>query len=365
MNETETISSLQVQMDDLATGQLGMFAAWRLRRRIARDPSLTREFAEIQKLRTEMQSLVRRSAPYTTSPATLTIGGLTMKRRTVLAATAALTFVTVTGAVAARHYLDLTPHSSFTDNQGHPWDIRTNLPGTIRLFNPEGKLIGQMTTDGGFPRGSDIVLVTYAGQQDSTVHGYGKHLLRNTKGTILGSVEIAPFSAQDKASQKTASEQNWSGLEALYREPNTFATADSGGREGVLGAIGLTAGYRTDEGLSWKMIGYASVTAEYVMGGKSELQTGKGGPLPSLDITPLPMRTLLTRLGTLAPAPGTAPQIYWQRVGKDHTIHRGAWCDLQDSGKFTGYGRHEVKDKNGKTILVLTVAPLTSSKWAR
>jgi hypothetical protein len=290
-----------------------------------------------------------------------------MKRRAVLAATAALTFVTITGAVAARHYLSFTPHFTFSDNHGTTWDIRTNLPGTLRFFSAEGKLIGQMTTDGGFPRGSDIVLITYAGRQDHTVHGYGKHLLRSKSGALLGYLEVVPLSPREKLEQKTAAVAARSSLEALYKEPNNFTAngPDSGGSGGVTGSPGLTAGYLTDHGLSWKMVGYALVTAEYISGDKPERQQGAGSALPSADVVPLPVRDQFARLAALAPSLDAVPQVYWQIAGDDHTVAHGTWRDLRRSGQFAGYGKHEVKDENGKTVLVLTVSPLTPAKAAR
>ena len=371
MNEKETVNSLQIKMDDLATGQLGPLAAWRLRRHIARDPALAREFAEIRQLHDDLQMLVgekkQLAARRPISPMTWTIGGLTMKRRVVLAAAAALTCATVTGAVAARHFLDMTPHAAFTDSQGRLWDIRTNLPGTIRLFNTEGRQIGQMTTDGGSPRGSDIVLVSCAGQQDQTLHGYGKHLLRSRTGAILGSLNVSPLSAQDKQQQAASGMAARNGLEALYREPNTFTAnaPGSGGKGGVTGAVGLTAGHLTDRGISWKLIGYAMVTADYLTGEKPEHQEGRGSALPSADSVPFPARGEFARLMSLAPPLGAAPQLYWQIAGDNHTIEKGTWRDLRRTGSFTGYGKHEVKDENGKTVLVLTVSPLTPPKPAR
>jgi hypothetical protein len=371
--ETETISQWHIQMDDLVTGQLGMWKTWRLRRRIACNPALAREFAEFQQLHSDLQQLAwqhqfpaPRFTPLT-SPATWTIGGITMKRRAVLIATAALTCLTITGAVAARRYLDLTPSSSFTDKDHKTWEIRTHLPGTICVFTASGQPLGRYTSSGGFPKGSDIVLLTYAGKAKYTLHGYGTHVIKDEAGKVRGRVEVAPLSEKDIKEQRTIAEVTRRGQEAMYREPNAFTNdlAASMSTDFVTSAFGLSGGYNSSRGVSWKMLGYANITAEYLpKHSKVEMniQRGMGKLVPTIDTIPPALRPGFMKRTEQAPPPGTAPKVYWQIAGDDHKIVNGAWRDLKRSGEFTGYGKHIVKDEAGNPVLVLTVSLLTPDK---
>jgi hypothetical protein len=352
----------------LAAGQLSPLAGWRLRRRIARDPSLAREWANIQQLRADLRFLVSSGriasveSPTASSPVpTLTLGGIVMKRRTVFAALAVCLF-SVIGAVAGRRYLDNVMSATFTDQSHTDWTLRTTLAAKIQLVDRDGQPDSghHWESPGGYPP-SDAIELTSHKTGKIVFHGYGRHTVRATSGDLLGYVDVTPFTESDQRRIQGENDENVRSYAALLQNPEDFTdrTPHTGDQFLWGPGPGVLAGYIFDSGISYKVIGYGKVTVTCPTGNPQTVDA-TAAPLPALgDITPA-MRESAARILALAPPRNTAPQIYWQIADRtDHTVEGGHWRTIRRSGRFTGYGRHEVQDAKGESILTLDVSPVS------
>jgi hypothetical protein len=353
-------------LDDMAAGQLSPLAIWRLQRRIARDPALAREWASTQQLRTDLRFLVSSGRvasvvpPTASSPVpTLTLGGIVMKRRTVFAAIAVCLFC-VTGAAAGRRYLDSVMSATFTDQNHTDWTIRTTLAGKIQIVDRDGQPDRghHWESPGGNPP-SDAIELTSHKTGKIVFHGYGRHAVRATNGDLLGYLDVTPFAESDQRRHLIENEERVRSYAAFLQNPEDFTDrTPHPGDQFLWGpGPGVLAGYFYDSGISYKVVGYCRITATCPTGNPQTVDA-TAEPLPALgDITPA-MRESAARILALAPPRNAAPQIYWQIADRnDHTVVDGHWRTIARSGHFTGYGRHEVRDDKGGTILTLDVSP--------
>jgi len=374
VNPQDPKEALRARMDDLATGQLSPLAAWRLRRRIAADPDLSREWEDIRQLRQDLRYLVREQqalqparpvAPQSSVPI-YRLGGITMKRRTVLAATAA-SLLLMTGAFAAHRWLDTSAAFSFTDANHRNWTIHTGIAGKIHFIDAQGQdSPSELVSEGGFPASDTVRLACNTKGIDVTLHGYGRHAIRSANGDLIGYLEVSPLSTDDQQRLREQGEKSQKGIGAMYTQPEVFTSSNDIGESGMNTSPGLAAGFYQHPGVSWKVLGYAQVTAVCLVDGRQNRQQGTADVAPSLDTlspqVPAPIREALTRLVSLAPPRNAPPRIFWQIADTaDHSVVGGRWRTIARSGSFTGYGRHEVEDEKGKTLLTLDVSPLTSS----
>lgn len=382
--------TLRAQIVHLAAGELGPLASWRLRRQIARDPELGREWKQVHRLWGDLQTLQRAPVPSTVRPVwpfpraerlsapPFILGGIIMKRRTVFAALA-LVLLLVSGAVAGRQWLQFTPNFSVSDTQGHLWFVKTKFRGKVTLLDAQERKIGQFLND--YPLSdptSGTVHLTYAHRLQADFKGEGRHEVYEEDGSLLGYVELSPLTPDDErklAEQKSEFQQV---TEEMYRLPERVTPSNEHhGYAEVVSYPGLVAGYFGHQGVSWKVYGYAQVKARCLAGPEPDEQQGKTGALTSLDQLPPPMRDMAARLNALAPRPGDTPRIVWARAGEnqtegdtvqhagDYALQNGQWTAVRASGTISGYGRHAIKDENGKTVLILEVSPLTTSGPAR
>jgi hypothetical protein len=365
---------LRQQIVHLAAGELGPLDAWRLRRRIARDPELAREWGEVKALWKDMK-LLRTATPHVIRPdrpallvaaPTLTLGGITMKRRTVIAAFVTVLFA-VTGAVAARQWMNFGPSAAIGDRQGRLWHLSGNFRGKVTIYDAAGKMAGRYRNDSGDPE-TGVLKVDVAGTH-AELPGSGKYPILNKDGVLLGTLELSTLSDQDRSEMLAAADDAERELVARYNAGPGFPLA-SDGSSGLTSMPGVVIGYDQSRGLSWKMLGYGSVTARYLHPHLSQ-QAGQSAPFTPEQLRDMPpqAREYTQRLVSLAPPTNAEPEIYWTRAGKDkrgtYPVQNGWWKEVQSTGKIQGYGRHEVKDTSGRTVLVLNVTPLTHLTPAR
>lgn len=141
-------------MTELASGRLAPLAALRLRARMARSPELAREFAETKALFTDLRELrserPSRFAPDwltadtetghplkgNASPTVWNLGGFAMNRRAVIAATATLSLLCVTGGYAAVRYL--YSFDNLDAGHGRVWSADRHFTGQVKFTDADG-----------------------------------------------------------------------------------------------------------------------------------------------------------------------------------------------------------------------------------
>lgn len=406
--ETETISALHIRMDDLVTGQLGPLAAWRLRRRIARDPALAREFTEIQQMQADLRSLARQnsSRPAQSPATTWTIGGLTMKRRAVLAASLLTIFAITGGAVASRYWSKPAADASCTMRG---WDIDSwyfhgQFRGNATVVSPKGNYVNKLPLNGSSSSASIRVIYSMNKREvaQADLSGMGKHSIRDRSGNLLGSIILSPLTDEDvKMIKKAEDEVAHNFLDFYQRIERVTPSDDKRGFYPVMAVPGLVGGYFREyvrvhgetrsvtQGASWKVYGQAGVKAQHLTKSRVIVVTEREGiqlriPLEAKSIVESGATQSIPSPASIERMPPdqksffegiefrgqSTPQIYWSLAdpdgdGKTPFLSTGEWRHVLRTGQFTGYGRHEVKDESGKTVLVLTVSPLTPTKTAR
>jgi hypothetical protein len=414
INERET---LEAQLDDLATGQLGLWAAWRLRRRIARDHELARTYAEICQLRTELRTLspaLSRKPSPTRLVGTFTIGGLTLKTRTALLATGSLMFLSVTGALAA-HYLvrpDLDMRigsNNVTDKKGL-W-IHGSFRGNIVIRSTTGQQLYAAPWQGTSPTNS----VTIRTMNDDkvvasgTLKGMGTHMIQDSQGKIVAYAVLSPFSPADLQKMAAENEAVDKDFEDYYRHPERVTPSDAKrGFADLVAMPGMVGGYFTHDfvhnnesmgastGGSWKVYGAVRVRAVFYDKPRTIKHTGdimadpKTGKVlsdTSFHVT-LPAKAIVQEGSSRTPpsadelawqspleqkmsaefsAARPVPEAYWTIADPEADLDHqtGYWKHVLRSGTFTGYGHHVVNDETGKPLMTLDISPLTPLKPTR
>jgi hypothetical protein len=256
-------------------------------------------------------------------------------------------------------YLERGMSASFTDQSHTRWTIRTTMAGKLQLVNRDG----QPDRDHHWESPnvylpSDEIELNSDNTGKIVLHGYGRHALRTTSGVLIGYLDVTPFTASDQRRIQLEDDESVRSYAALVKDPEVFTDRIPHAGDQWLGSwTGVLAGYFFDTGASYKVVGYCQVTAT-CRTGNPQTVNATAQPLPLLADVPSAMRENASRILALAPPRNAEPQIYWQIADKaDHTVVKGHWHIIKRSGRFTGYGRHEVKDENGETILTLDISP--------
>lgn len=360
------------QLVHLAAGELGPVAAWRLRRQIARDPDLAREWQEVRQVWTDLGQLrspvvpsrrpewpERRSAHGVKAPRLL--------RRAILAV-GLIGLVSITGAVAARFWTDWITETAFSDAHGRIWHLSGNYLGKTQVLDEAGRVTNEWTTEEGDPRGVRVVKVDGFRRE---FRGPGRHEFRDGRGKLLGYVRLAETSDADR--KRLEELREW---EAFHWESLHQGAADV-----VVGAAnpvslpGLVAGHSEKARVSWVVRGHAKVTAVYPGENPPVRQTAASASVEVLQAEKAAprYRAHLNRLRASVPPSDAQPQVRWALIGDPPVLTMGnpagqenapkristaRWAQVRKRGSVAGYGRHEMQDENGKTVLVLEVAPL-------
>jgi len=408
---------MREQIERLAEGSLGRLPAWRLRRHLAACPDCTQEYEEVTALFSDLRAVraavpMRRLAPawpVETAPLvvapTLTLGGITMKRRTALIAACGTLLLFVTGAISARSLLDFTPNIGVPGAApGDWWYFEGRFRGNVEIQNYTGRKINRATIDGS-RADAGLKLVLYQRDKDwmpgtpgrivaeKVMNGPGRYPVKDAAGRLWGYVVLSPFTAEDEAKVKAENDQIQSNFVDYYRRPERVTPSGDGhGFYHVVAVPGLTGGYFGESvdaadtkffvgrGASFKVYGQARVTARYHAPRHVAVRNGNRGE----QRTVLPARVLTEETKTgLFPSPeelreaptfwseayqsrrgAAAPEVFWQLPAPNTEgifllDERGKWRSVRRSGGFTGYGRHVVRDEAGRELLVLEVSPLT------
>jgi hypothetical protein len=362
---------------ELLHGRLPLLSSLRLRLRIRWDSELAAEYKALDHLKINLgnavnNEIVSPEPRWPTIPTrtnlTIRIGGLTMKRQTIYAFGAV--FLTITGAIAAQQWIRQEPEFAVSDTSGLVWHIRSDFRGTVRIYDPKGKIVGATEN---LETGSASGRVSLRVQGNSfTVAGLGRHEIRTRSGEMLGSIELAVLSTEEANQMRRDSDQVLKRLVALYTRSEVFTTdGETAGTAGTRTMVGLVTGYSRTSGLSWKTRGYANVKTDYILENHTHQVGGSGAWIP-IETVPPEVRSTLRSLQRFAPKPGSLPITHWQQAapvakteqGYDITSE-GTWRKVLRSGTFTGYGTFEAKDDTGKVILQLDVMPLTGNRTGR
>ncbi|BDI28638.1 hypothetical protein CCAX7_006890 [Capsulimonas corticalis] len=223
-------------------------------------------------------------------PSTITIGGYTMsKASAVIAAMAAFTIVT--GAVAARltDGFDFRARMAFSDRGQHLWTLKTSSNVKIELDDPQGKLFA---TGGNEGAASDTrppaVEVRVAGI-DRTLHGFGRHEIRNGKGELLGSILLSGWSDKERTqldadAARAIPPHDYDAFAAWAIQ----SEKDSGGIRGTANMGPMAWGNDTESGMFWCARGLGSIEIAGI--GSSSLLTPMDpravAAYPALSFTP-------------------------------------------------------------------------------
>ena len=332
------------QLTDFVTGRLAWGTAWRLRRHLAGCTECRTHWEQTRQIWTSLQGMASAPVPQTVHDRVvgrwptllLKKGTYPMKKRAALLA-CSLSLIGVTAAMAA-HVIHYHPSGEFSSNQ-QVWNYSTNLKGKMTVLNGQGGKIGVFTNDGAFMTdaagpASAWVKMNVAGQ-DHLIQGPGRHEIKDANGTLLGYVVLS-----DVSEAETYREMGWP------RAPHDFAEAakweeerdpaSGGGTSGVTTSVTGVRGFDKVLGVSWKMRGYGTVAAKHPDGTPSA--EGSTQPEPPILTTLLPPG--------FVPDPASPPQFTLTVQGK--TVQE------------TGYGRHILKDSNGKPLLILEAKPFLS-----
>ncbi|MBC8139455.1 MAG: hypothetical protein H8F28_26555 [Fibrella sp.] len=120
-----------------------------------------------------------------------------MNRRAVLATTASLCLLCVTGGYAAVRHL-YNPFADLDAGNRTTWSIKeNNFRGQVRFYSEKGTFQGSVASDGYI--GSPVVATVKVGEEIFVVSGVGRHTLRSkTTGKIAGSVELVAESGAER-----------------------------------------------------------------------------------------------------------------------------------------------------------------------
>lgn len=332
-------------MAALAAGELFWLDAWRLRRHLAGCAGCRARWEQTRELwnglrgiasapvREILHSRVRGQWPRLLSPKK---EAYTIKKRMVLL-TCTLLLVGIAAAMAAC-VITYHPSGGF-GSAGQMWKYTTNLKGRMTLLDAQGRKIGTFTNDGAFQADTTgpqtaWVKLSVAGQS-FVVDGPGRHEIKDVRGRLLGYVILS-----DVSEAEHLKEMGWT------REPRDFAEAkqwaedrdpaSSGGTGGVTTSVTGVRGFDRTQDVSWKMRGYGLVKA-----------TRPNGDIVAEGSTKL----LSPQMETLFP-PGFLP---------DAAAPPEFMLTVQGkTAQETGYGKHILRDSDGKPLLMLEATPLSS-----
>jgi len=340
----------QDRLTSLAAGELSWGQSWLLRRHLNNCPDCWAQWEETQRLWADLRALASQPAPETLrarifaqlrlmtpparrQPSLITIGGITMNRRTFALTSTALLLI-VTGALAAR-LIGFRPSGGFSDHAGRMWNFSSGFKGVMTVFDAQGAQIGAFRSDAGDPEEGSIDLSVAGRHYD--LHGLGQHDIRDAQGNLIGYAVLSPLSAQD-VTQMQKEEQD--------RMPRDFAAAARWERQHLAGS-GMSSGMDTfpvclagfdgRKKAFWMMRGQGTVQ---VIQPEGKSMTGKGS---TTKMTP-ELRASLPPEFQFSDEELKTPQ-FALMVGDKVAYEQG-------------YGTHLLKDSAGKTLLILKAAPL-------
>jgi len=359
------------QLVHLAAGELGPIASWWLRRQIAADANLAQEWEEVRQLWSGLGQLRDPVAPARLPEwprsELRAVAAARSPRRAVLAV-GVTALLAVTGAVASRFWSDWISQTSFTDARGRVWRLSGSYQGKTEVLDETGRVTGEWSTDEGNPQGTRIVQVEGIRRE---LRELGRHEVRDGAGRLLGYVKLSGISDAERQQLDLLREWDAFVWEALYL----------GERDAVLGMgnpaalPGLVSGHHAEGGVSWVVRGYVRVTATYsgVEGAAEQRATSlRREALEPANAAPR-YRPHLERMLSSLPRQDAEPEVRWALAAEPAVLTYGAppgkgsqpqrlnacqWLHVRKRGTAKGYGKHEVRDEDGKTVLVLEVAPL-------
>jgi hypothetical protein len=327
------------RIERLAAGSLGPLAAGRLRRHMAGCPTCTAEWEEITALYADLRTLRRDTTPHRPAPdwpaapsphpiaATLTIGKITMKRRTaLLAACGTLLFCVTGGAIAAKQWGGLAPYGQFQDRSHRRWTVRSTFAGTVTLTYPSGHALGTYFNEGGSADGR--VRITGYGRE-FTLTGPGRYPLRDAGGKVLAYAIIEPTTGQRSRD--------------ILRESVllAFAPEVTDDHSGVMAGTGGVAGYEASLRIRWRVRGFARVKLHRPRQSKPLLSGATNRA--SAEQVELLLDKVRALTGEEVSIPET-PEIEWR-------VDDGAPV------RATGYGAHPIAGPDGVPLAELQVDP--------
>lgn len=332
------------QWTALAAGGLSPLASWRLRRHLAGCADCRTRWEQTRQIWTGLRGMAAAPVPDSLQdrvrgrwPTLSSKKGMNPMKRRMALLTCTLLLVGITAAMAAR-VLTYHPSGGF-GHAGRMWNYTTNLKGRMTVLDAQGRKIGQFTNDGAFmtdAAGPDTawVKLDVAGQEH-VLRGPGRHEVKDAHGALLGYVVFS-----DVSEAETYRGMGWPRAPRDFAEAAQWAEAQDpaagGGASGVTTSVSGVRGFDRALGVSWKMRGCGTVKATRP-NGEPEAE-GRTQPLtPELQALLPP---------GFAPDPAGPPQ--WTLTVQGKTVQE------------TGYGRHILKDRGGKALLILEAMPPAS-----
>jgi Putative zinc-finger len=386
------------QLPDFVLGEVGKWQTWRISRHIAQCAACQKERDRLVVLYGQLRTLQTETPPQlpvvpnlpNIAPSTFVLGGKTMNRRAVIAASAALILATTGGAIAYKTYATqrvvVTSEVINGNNTGWMWFFSGNYQGKVQVFDIKGKpLTDEQYVNNSSPQGTLHIRREKGNITISKfVSGFGKHLLVDHQGKTIGFAILSPMTATEQITQTQKEKESDDALIDYYNSVNRVATSSGIGSAGISSypqMIGGTVKYtpvsesfnggrrqvEAGGGMSWKVYGDVKVKMNAYLPKKTikidEKQVtfpastvpsgGESTPMLSSKNLPTDGNNFFHRLHIRRLS---EPEIYWtiaQSGGIDSKT--GRWEKLDRSGSFKGYGKHEVKDENGKVLMRLEV----------
>ena len=279
----------------------------------------------------------------------LTLSKEMKMRKRLTAATCGALVVALTGALAAQ-MLDHKMGAVIEDRTGHQWRISSDYRGMIKLYDPNGAIIGVTFNQQRNAIAAGTVQLDVAGAHYQ-LHP-GKQEIRDSSNALIGFAELtADVDAQNALIADSNKKAAWL-LEALKQSetqerkvvPSLEALKQSEAEEMKYGgASGLSAsllgahGWDKTMGVDWKIRGSVSVRVFNAAGH----ETGSAAGIP---LTP----ELRRQLG--ANTPPAVPVLEITVNGKH--------------SRKQGYGSYDIKNAAGKVLLRLNAQALDPSPEA-
>ena len=251
-------------------------------------------------------------------------------RKRLTAATCATLVIALTGALTAQMLHHKTA-ALIEDHNRHQWHITSDYLGQVKLYDTQGAMIG---VAGNYQRNA-----TPTGSVELEVEGAryqlhpGKQEIRDGKGTPLGFAELLP--PEEKQSTRKSPGKPLSLAEAFRQ--SEADEAKYGGVSGISASIFGAHGWDKALKVNWKIGGQVKVRALDISG--HVISSAEGVPLTA---------KMRRELG--ADVPPATPLLKITVNGKTH--------------QEQGYGKHDIKNEAGKTLLRLDVQPLAAAPEA-
>lgn len=347
-----------------------------------------------------------------------------MKRRLITAAIAIAVLLAGVGGVAARQGWFYPPGKVSLRGQNPKtdgWQIQGPYRGNIKIRSADGKWeTGRMPVLGHDPEASVKIEFTRDGTllSEAMVQGAANHTMEDVNGNRIATITLTPFDEEQENMQRAHLERIVVGIkDYIDRTERPDPSGNAWTCEpvlplpGMVGGIGFPEQYRlhTPAGreylwplgypVAWKVYGMARVRARFFAYGKNarleplnpQVEMEVAGRERSNEVVVMP-RKVLEQYGESKPfltdaelsalderdrehfrrnsaPPRDVPEVYWS-FGKDtpnpfEYVNKdtGDWKNTVASGKFTGYGKHVVRDeRTGRPVLILDVSALEPPK---